>query len=60
VREGHEYRIWTKSPRMTAPGGSGVVRWWDDIVGLGRVLSFFSDNGVPETRSSKPGINYNT
>ena len=49
MQEGAEYRIWMESPRMTAPGSNGVVGWWDDIVGLGRVLSFFSDKGVPDT-----------
>jgi hypothetical protein len=31
--------IWVKSPRMTAPRNSGVVRWWNDVVSHGPVLS---------------------
>src|SRR5205085_7582362 len=34
---------WMKSPRMTAPGNSGVVRWWHHIVSHGPVL--FSNLG---------------
>jgi hypothetical protein len=42
--------IWLKSRRMTAPGNSGVARWWHYSVAHGSVLSaLLSAFEVPQT-----------
>jgi hypothetical protein len=53
--------IWLKSPRVTAPGNSGVVRWWHYIVAHGPVLSFFSGHAsAAEPIIQNHFVNYNT
>jgi hypothetical protein len=56
--------IWMKATRMTAPGNSGVVRWWHHIVSHGPVLSVLLQawrcwrpipSREPETPMSRPG-----
>src|SRR5271166_427550 len=51
--------IWLKSPRMAAPGNSGVARWWHYIVVHGPVLSFFSGHAsAAGPITEKSGVNH--
>src|SRR5207248_10927464 len=52
--------IWVKSPRMTAPGNTGVVRWWHYIVAHGSVLSLFWARECRRPDHVKSGVNHDT